>query len=234
MAISDKTRKLLWGKSGNRCAMCRHELSIDKNQNDKESIIGEECHIISEKENGPRHDSKYKKESIDSYENLILLCRIHHKQVDDQYYTYSTKVLREVKKNHEKWISEKLKDEPETPDVHIKRLNDNEPKYLKRLTTGYEVLGIISNAHSFQYSHDELQDNSEVEKVGCFLDLIDDCDVLMDLSPSQRVKLSFNLTKEIEELNKYGFGVFGERENQLLVSGNELPRRKRTGYLTKC
>ncbi len=122
MTISVKTRKLLWGKSGNRCAMCRHELSVDKNKDDNESIIGEECHIISESKNGPRHDSQYKRELIDSYDNLILLCRIHHKQVDDQYYTYSTNVLREIKKNHEKSISEKLKDEPETPDVHIKRL----------------------------------------------------------------------------------------------------------------
>lgn len=218
MTISDKTRKLLWGKSGNRCAMCRHELSVDKNKDDNESIIGEECHIISESKNGPRYDSQCKRELIDSYDNLILLCRIHHKQVDDQYYTYSTNVLREIKKNHEKWISEKLKDESDIPDVHIKRLKDNKPKYLKRLKTGQEILNIISNAHSFQYNHDELQDKYEVEKIGNFLDLIDDCDVLMDLSPGQQVELSYDLTKEIEELNKYGFWVFGEKEKQLLVS----------------
>lgn len=218
MNISDKTRKLLWGRSGNRCAICRHELSIDKNQNDNESIIGEECHIVSVKENGPRHDSQYKRESVDSYDNLILLCRIHHKQVDDQYYTYSTTVLREIKKNHEKWISERLNDEPETPDVHIKRLKGNKPKYLRRLTTGQEILNIISNASSFQYKHDELQDKYEVEKIGYFLDLVNDCDVLMDLSPGQRVELSFDLTKEIEKLNKYGFWVFGEVENHILDS----------------
>lgn len=42
--------------------------------------------------------------------------------------------------------------------------------------------------------------------------------MLMDLSPGQRVELSYDLTKEIEKLNKYGFWVFGEQEKQLLVS----------------
>lgn len=221
MTISDKTRKLLWGKSGNRCAMCRDKLTIEKNQNDDESIVGEECHIVSEKEKGPRYDAEYKQELMNSYDNLILLCKVHHKQVDDQYYTYSSNVLREIKNNHEKWISEKLKDEPEFPDVHIKRVKGNIPNYLKRLTTGKEIINIVSNADSFQYNHDELQNESEVEKVGRFLDLINDCDVLMDLGPGQRVELSFNLTKEIEELSEYGFWVFGERENQILVSDDK-------------
>jgi predicted restriction endonuclease len=87
MPISDKTRKILWGRSGNRCAFCRHELVIDATTADDESVIGEECHILSRKGQGPRYDSSYPSEQLDEAENLILLCRIHHKMVDDQHET---------------------------------------------------------------------------------------------------------------------------------------------------
>ncbi len=52
MTIRDKTRKILWGRSENRCAICKYELISDETQVDDESIIGEECHIISEKPSG--------------------------------------------------------------------------------------------------------------------------------------------------------------------------------------
>src|SRR5205085_1467643 len=47
VAISDKTRKLLWGRSGNRCAICRRTLSVDGTVVDAEAVVGEECHIVS-------------------------------------------------------------------------------------------------------------------------------------------------------------------------------------------
>ncbi len=54
MPISNKTRKFLWSKSGNRCAICKTELFTNKA--DKDDLnIGEECHIISFKKNEPRH-----------------------------------------------------------------------------------------------------------------------------------------------------------------------------------
>ena len=77
MGITDKTRKLIWGKSGNRCAMCRHVLCIDATLEDDESIIGDECHIISKKVNGPRFDPDYLGEKLDSYENQLFLPLLH-------------------------------------------------------------------------------------------------------------------------------------------------------------
>ena len=47
MAINDKTRKVLWGRSGNRCAICRRELVLDATTVDDVSVVGEECHIVS-------------------------------------------------------------------------------------------------------------------------------------------------------------------------------------------
>lgn len=110
MSISDKTRKILWGRSGNRCAICKNELVIDSTEQDDESVIADECHIISSKPNGPRHDPSYPADKLDSYDNMILLCRTHHKMVDDQSATYTTNCLRQVKSDHEVWVSQKLRD----------------------------------------------------------------------------------------------------------------------------
>ena len=108
--ITDKTRKILWGRSGNRCAISKHELVVDATAVDNESVIGEECHIISSRPNGPRYDPSYPQEKLNTYENLILLCRIHHKMVDDQCESYTVDVLRQMKVNHELWVSQKLMD----------------------------------------------------------------------------------------------------------------------------
>ena len=73
MAITDKTRKIFWGRSGNRCAICRRELVIDATSADDESVVGEECHIVSGKGQGPRYNSSVSEERIDDPENLLLL-----------------------------------------------------------------------------------------------------------------------------------------------------------------
>ncbi|MCP1311300.1 HNH endonuclease signature motif containing protein, partial [Paenibacillus tyrfis] len=103
MSISDKTRKILWGRSGNRCSICRLELIIDETDKDDSSIVGEECHIISGQCNGPRYDPGRSKDEIDSYENLILLCRIHHKMIDNQPETFTETIIKQIKINHELW-----------------------------------------------------------------------------------------------------------------------------------
>ena len=223
MGITDKTRKLLWGRSGSRCAICKHVLCVDATVKDDDSIVGDECHIISAKENGPRYDQSYSKERLDTYENLILLCRTDHKQVDDQCTKYTAETLQKIKKEHEKWISEQLDKSPlvipDFPDIHVKRFKNNIPKYLLRLTSGREILNIVEGAHTYCYDHDELSTENEVEIVGQFLDMITDwSDIYLDLDPSGRVKIIFDLTELLQDLDKAGFWVFGAREKQKLVS----------------
>ena len=223
MGITNKTRKLLWGKSGNKCAICKRVLSVDATLKDDESIIADECHIISERENGPRYDQSYPKEKINSYENLILLCRIHHKQVDDQCTKYTAEVLQKNKEEHEKWVTERLdKSSQIIPDIRAKLVRNNIPKYLLRLTTGKEVLNIVEGAHTYSFDHDELSNEEEVEIVGQFLDMIKDwADVGSDLEPSDRVEIVYDLTDRIQNLDEAGFWVFGAREKQKLLSDNQ-------------
>ena len=110
MSILLKTHKLLWGRSGNRCAFeeCRNELIADETETDDESVIGDEAHIVARKKDGPRGDHPMPFDDRDKYDNLILLCRIHHKQIDDQPNHYTVEKLIELKKEHEKWVKESL------------------------------------------------------------------------------------------------------------------------------
>lgn len=66
-------------------------------------VLGEEAHIRSKKPGGPRHESNYPLENFDTYQNLILMCRAHHKVIDDQNGRwYSINDLEAMKKSHEK------------------------------------------------------------------------------------------------------------------------------------
>lgn len=108
MAITLKNHKMLWGRSGNRCSICRQELVLDPAETDDESIIGEECHIVAEKKDGPRGQTDIDETKIDKYDNLILLCRNHHKMIDDQVGEYSVDKLRDVKNKHTEWVRSTL------------------------------------------------------------------------------------------------------------------------------
>ena len=108
MGISTKSLKHLWGRSGNRCAICRRELVETASNGDPDSLVGEACHIVAREKSGPRGNSSMSQSDRDEYGNLILLCNVHHKVVDDQIATYSVEVLHAIKQRHEKWVQDRL------------------------------------------------------------------------------------------------------------------------------
>ncbi|MDO6674313.1 hypothetical protein Q4517_01960 [Tenacibaculum sp. 1_MG-2023] len=110
MSISLKTHKLIWGRSGNMCAFpdCKKQLVIDETSTDDPSVIGQEAHIVAKKENGPRGQHPLELEKRDKYDNLILLCSVHHKLIDDQENEYTVEKLHDFKNKHETWVKENL------------------------------------------------------------------------------------------------------------------------------
>ncbi len=110
MGISLKTHKLLWGRSGNRCAFpdCRRSLAEGETETDDPSVIGDEAHIIGREEASPRGESDLPIAERDQYDNLLLLCKIHHKIIDDQPSEYTVGKLKEMKSRHERWVDENL------------------------------------------------------------------------------------------------------------------------------
>jgi hypothetical protein len=121
MSISLKTHKMIWGRSGNMCAFpdCKKVLVIEETSTDDPSIIGEEAHIVAQKDDGPRGKSILTYEQRDKYENLILLCSNHHKIIDDQENEYTVEKLHQFKETHENWVKNNL-------NIDSKKIKDDE------------------------------------------------------------------------------------------------------------
>jgi len=83
---------------------------MDATETDDEAIIGDECHIVAQEQDGPRGEYPLDLEQRDKYNNLLLLCKVHHKLIDDQPNTYTVDHLREMKATHERWVRESLRD----------------------------------------------------------------------------------------------------------------------------
>ena len=107
MAISDHDRKLLWGRSGNFCAIGKELLVLPKTELDPEGLIAAECHIRGKSSLGPR-GSEIEPEQIDGYDNFLLLCPDHHLEVDTHRNKYPIERLRAIKADHEKWVQSTL------------------------------------------------------------------------------------------------------------------------------
>lgn len=111
MGVSIKTHKMLWGRSGNRCAFpdCKvGELVMDVSETDDASVVGEEAHIVAREIGGPRGTDPMPADQRDKYKNLILMCSLHHKLIDDHPGVYTIEILHEYKKNHEQWVKANL------------------------------------------------------------------------------------------------------------------------------
>jgi len=193
MSISEKVRKELWAKSGNRCAICKIELfnSISK----EDFNIGEECHIISSKVSGPRHELYY---DYDSYDNLILLCRNHHKEIDDcvNLKTYTKDKLRSLKKQHENWVNQQLSTE--------------DSGFLQLIKNGRELISVLTNCTVACFkSNDELKNIEEVDFIGgVWQEIFDFIDVYYELEPSDITRMEFLFSQMIKELETKGFAIY--------------------------
>ncbi|WP_437893323.1 HNH endonuclease [Sorangium sp. So ce124] len=224
MTISDKTRKILWGHSGNRCAFCRTSLMVDATPEDNDSVVGDECHIISGKPGGPRADPAFHRELLDEPDNLLLLCRVHHKMVDDQSETYTADVLKTIRTNHQRWVSSVLAEDGKIPPVRIRRVKDNIPSHLIRLMSGSDVFKIVDRASGYLFDHDDLRSESEVDLVGGFLQEARDWgEISDDLEAADRVRATFDLTNSLRILDEAGFWVFGATETRRLEGGVAAP-----------
>lgn len=108
MSIKQKDIKILWGRSGNRCAICRTELTQDVKAVTATFTLGEQAHIVGDKDGAARGKSILSPEERDSYHNLILLCPTHHTVIDSNEHDWPIEKLNITKSKHELWVTETL------------------------------------------------------------------------------------------------------------------------------
>jgi hypothetical protein len=95
---AERTIRRLFALSGNRCAFPRCALPLVESAG---TITGEICHIKAKSTGGPRYEDSQTDEERHAFENLILLCRRHHRFVDAEPEVYSAEALQEIKSIHE-------------------------------------------------------------------------------------------------------------------------------------
>jgi len=197
---------------------------IDATTADDESVVGDECHIVSGKGQGPRYDPAFPTEDLDEPENLILLCRVHHKMVDDQHETYAADVLSKLKINHEKWVSSTLSGEPQLPPVRIRRIKENVPPFLVRLVSGRDIMAVVGGAYQFSLDHEEPRSPAEGDLLSQFLQEVHDWgEMWQDVEAGERVKATFGLSERLREIENAGFWAFGARETRRIEGGTGPP-----------
>jgi hypothetical protein len=105
--------KILYGSAAGRCAFpnCRCELILKATSCEKRKQIGKIAHIVGHSDDGPRGDSSYPREKLDTYDNWILLCPTCHDIVDALDSIYTIQNLRQIKTDHEKWVKDQTRDE---------------------------------------------------------------------------------------------------------------------------
>lgn len=106
MSISPKAHislvntKILFGKSGFKCAIC--SCSLERG----EKHIAEQAHIYGEKPGAARYDPTQSPDFVNSHKNLILLCPTCHTLIDKEPIgEWSVEKLFETKRLHEQRIS---------------------------------------------------------------------------------------------------------------------------------
>lgn len=114
MGISQKDIKILWGRSGNRCVICKKELTQNSASEASSFTLGEQAHIVGENPGSARYQEQMGSAERNSYHNLILLCPNHHREIDSNPNDWTTEKLFVTKSQHELWVSEMLSEKQDS------------------------------------------------------------------------------------------------------------------------
>lgn len=179
MAVSEKTRKIVWAEAGGRCAICRGEVVTPGTDCDDPSVFGEEAHIVARSKGGPRAgdlDEVFRH----SHANLLLLCSRHHKQIDDQPAHFTVERLREIKERHAAWVRRSL---DESASGGVRLVPDPafpQPRVLTLITRGNPLWNMIKMSVTFEYALPDGLPDEEESLIVEFLDLLRD---YLDIAP---------------------------------------------------
>jgi hypothetical protein len=103
-SYSSKTLKVLFGLSGNKCAVpgCNNPIIKVGTDLSDELVVGQICHIFAASDDGPRGKSGLTAAQKNAPSNLILCCPTHHVVVDGQHMDYPASDLLEWKRTQER------------------------------------------------------------------------------------------------------------------------------------
>jgi hypothetical protein len=210
VSITDKTRKMLWGLSGNRCAVCRQELVHPDDRTGEHAVIGDEHHIHPQRDSGS-----------DEYRNLILLCPNHHRLVESRPTEYPQQQLRELKRRHEAWVRQRLA--PDIPKEGERPLSASGTPVLPRIKSGKQLAAVFFGVDLNSFDEDEPLTPEERDSVAGLFSLLEEWDFIYDEMPyADRMSVAGYLEDQIQTLEAMDLWVFAGRvtEHMAIPYGN--------------
>lgn len=102
-ALSESDRRFIIGRSGGCCNKCRTPVFLD-NAFAEKARIGDDAHIWAYSEEGPRGGAAGAPLDRNARENIILLCKNCHAEVDQQPMKFTPSVLTAMREAHYAWV----------------------------------------------------------------------------------------------------------------------------------
>lgn len=174
-----------------------------------DSIVGEECHIISKVEGGPRSYRLYPSvgySDLDVAENLLLLCPTHHRLVDVNPEQFSLDLLQGIKASHESWVQNQLSEDGEGATSLV---------ILPRLHGGRDVYSVVGGSMALAFDNSELETEAEVDLVADFRQHVGDLlDIFHLIEPGDLVRYQFEMSKMVTGLERSGLRIFGLQQRR--------------------
>ncbi len=105
--ISEFDRRFIIGRSGGRCNKCRQEVFVE-NEFGEKARLGDDAHIVAFSQIGPRGNSPKTDTERASAQNLLLLCKTCHSEIDQQPQKYDEAKIIQIRDNHYAWVEASL------------------------------------------------------------------------------------------------------------------------------
>jgi hypothetical protein len=106
-ALSEPDRRFIIGRSGGCCNKCRRQV-FRENEFAERARIGDDAHIWAYSEEGPRGSAPGAPADRNARENIILLCKNCHAEVDQQPMKFTAMVLTAMREEHYGWVEKCL------------------------------------------------------------------------------------------------------------------------------
>jgi hypothetical protein len=119
-----------------------------------------------------------------------------------------------MKLNHEDWVKTTLTDS-------INNAKKEKPRFLTRITSGKELLNIISDSHGYRIDYDEVVNEEDAKYIGGVLqELTDYGDISSMVEVYDKVQMGLQLNELLKDLEQKGYFLFGEKNIEKIKFGN--------------
>ena len=107
VALSEKDRRFIIGRSAGRCNKCKQSVFIESEFGER-ARLGDDAHIYAYSTGGPRGDAHGAPGNPNDISNIILLCKNCHAEVDQQPRQYPPDALTRLREEHYAWADDRL------------------------------------------------------------------------------------------------------------------------------